>query len=708
MKSKLFLLLLLLISAKLFSQNKVATAVRTQVSPKIDGYISEEEWKNAIPFSDFLQQEPIAGNNPTFKTEFRILYDEENLYIAVMCYDDEPREIIAREMKWDGFISADDNIKILFDTFNDNRSAFWFATNPLGAKDDALLTGFEMKDFNEDWNGVWDVECKILENGWSAEFVIPFSTFKFYDKENQVWGFNIQRSIKRKNEDVLWTSIGQNLGMLKIPYAGDLVGINNIKRGNPVYLKPFFSAGAQFNEENKKYIHEPGIDIKYGVTETLTLDATINTDFAQVESDRARINLSRFPLFFPEKREFFLEGKKFFDFNLGGNNTIFYSRRIGLNNGIQIPIIAGAKLVGRIDDFQVGLINMQTANKDTELSTNYTAFRTKYDLFNSSYVGIMATNKFDKNKNSNSLGADINLSFNDFLGDQNLVIFGAIAKSNDNNSIKNSWSGNFFIDFPNDFIDTNFGYRFIQSGFEPSMGFLSRRGVQQFIYNLNIEPRINKYGIKKLEFQPIESNIFLDGKGNLETAYFFISPLGIVFESGDQIGWGFGRSFDFPKYDFEIFDTTKVIAGKYWETVSAFQFRSSVSRNIYGGLEFSSGGFYGGKKSSFSTRISYSINKNFSLSADYQRNNISLKQNNFSTDEFGGRLTYNISTKMISSIFAQWNNEQNEVNLNYRFNWKPKIGSDFYFVLNQILSTENKLKSKDFALLAKFVWMIII
>lgn len=707
MKTKHFILLFLIVFVNLFSQNKIARAVKTDKPPKIDGYISEEEWNKAIPFSDFLQQEPIAGNNPSFKTEFRILYDDENLYLAVMCYDDEPDKIIAREMKWDGFISADDNIKILFDTFNDNRSAFWFATNPLGAKDDGLLTGFEMKDFNEDWNGVWDVECKILNNGWSAEFVFPFSTFKFYDKENQVWGFNIQRTIKRKNEDVLWTSVGQNLGILKISNAGDLVGLNKIKRGNPIYIKPFFSAGVQFNEGSKNYIHEPGVDLKYGITETLTLDATINTDFAQVESDRARINLSRFPLFFPEKREFFLEGKKFFDFNLGGNNTIFYSRRIGLVDGVQIPIIAGAKLVGRIDDFQVGFINMQTANKETEPSTNFTAIRTKYDLFNSSYIGVMATNKLNKNNSSNSFGADLNLSFNNFLGDQNLVIFGAVAKSNENDSIKNSWAGNFFIDFPNDFIDTNFGYRFIQSGFAPQMGFVSRRGVQQIIYNLAVEPRINKYGIKKLEFQPIESNIFLDGKGVLETASFFVSPLGIVFDSGDQISFGFGRSFDNPKEDFEIFDTTTVKAGKYWETVSAFEFRSSVSRNVFGRFEVSSGGFYGGKKSSVSTGINYTISKNFSLSADYQRNNISFNRNKFSTDEFGGRITFNISTKMISSIFAQWNNEQNEVNLNYRFNWKPKIGSDFYLVINQLLSTEDKLKSKDFALLAKFVWMII-
>lgn len=702
----LFILLLVFISS--IAQTKQIEAVKTNIPPKIDGYINEEVWKLAKPISDFLQQEPIAGNNPSYKTEVRILYDDINLYISVMCYDDEPEKIIAREMKWDGFISADDNVKILFDTFNDNRTAYLFATNPLGTQDDALLTGFEMKDYNGDWNGVWEVESKILENGWSAEFVFPFSTFKFYDLEKQVWGFNIQRTIKRKNEDVLWTSVGQNLGLMKISNAGDLIGIENIKRGNPVYLKPFLTAGSQFSNGEKDFIFEPGLDLKYGITETLTLDATINTDFAQVESDRARINLSRFPLFFPEKREFFLEGKKFFDFNLGGNNTIFYSRRIGLKNGVQIPIITGAKLVGRFDDYEIGLIDMQTARKDTVQSTNFSAIRVKYDLFNSSYVGFMTTNRFSKDNFSNSIGADFNFSFNDFLDDNNIVFFGAIAKSNELNSLKNSWAGNFFIDFPNDFIDTFLGYRFVQSGFDPQLGFISRKGIQQFIYNLEIEPRINKNGIKKLRFQPVESNFYFDGNGNLETASFMFSPLGIIFDSGDQFGFGIGRSFDYPKEDFEIFDTTKVRAGKYWETGYGFEFNSSASRNIYGRIEISRDGFYGGKRSSFETRVNYTISKYFTISTDYRKNILSFKGNKLSTDEFGGRLTFNISTKLLSSIFTQWNNELNEININYRFNWKPKVGSDFYIVLNQVISTKDKIQSKEFAILAKFVWLFII
>lgn len=677
-------------------------------SPVIDGRLNDEVWQRGISMNDFLQQEPVPGSNPTLRTEFKIIYDEENLYLGVMCYDDDPDRIIAREMKWDGFISADDNIKIIFDTFNDDRSAYWFGTNPLGSQDDALLTGFEMNGFNEDWDGVWEVECVILENGWSAEFRFPFSTFKFHDRPEQIWGFNILRSIRRKNEEVQWTSIGRNLGLLKIAESGDLIGIENIKRGNPVYLMPYFSAGAQFVNGNKKYLTEPGLDIKYGLTETLSLDATINTDFAQVESDRARINLSRFPLFFPEKREFFLEGKKTFDFNLGGNNNLFYSRKIGISNGQEVPIIGGVKLVGRMGDFEVGLIDMQTAEKGSEASSNFGTLRAKYDLLNSSYTGLMITNKFSNGKNTSSFGGDFHFSFNDFLGDKNLIVHSSVAKSDLQNGAKNSWAGNFYVDYPNDLIDSYLEYRFIQSNFDPEVGFVSRRGYQQLVYNLDISPRINSGGIKKLQFEPIESSIIYSGNGIMQSAEFAISPLGIEFDSGDEIGIGIHREFDRPDEDFEIFDTTKVKSGSYWYTTYGIGLETSPMRTIYGEVDFITGGYYNGNRSEIEGQITYTINKNLTIGGDLTYNHIKINNSVLNTSEVGGRVSYTFSKHVNSSVFAQWNNELNEMNINYRFNWKPKIGSNFYLVVNQLLSTENKIRSKDITILAKFVWLVVI
>lgn len=690
-------------------QEKIAHAVRVKSGPVIDGYLNDDVWKQAIPITDFTQQEPIAGAKPSLQTEVRIIYDDENLYVGVMCYDNEPDKIIARALKWDGFISADDNVKLIFDTFDDDRTAYWFGTNPLGSHNDALLTGFEMKDLNDDWNGIWDVACRILDNGWSAEFVFPFSTFKFYDKEKQTWGFNFLRDIRRKNEEVLWTSIGQNLGLLKIAEAGDLIGIENIKRGNPMYLKPYLTAGAQFTNGDKSFVHEPGFDVKYGITETLSLDATINTDFAQVESDRARINLSRFPLFFPEKRDFFLEGMKLFDFNFGDNNSLFYSRKIGLSNGERIPIIAGAKLVGRLGNFEIGAINMQTASKGSEPTTNYSTARVKYDLFGSSSVGFLLTNKVSDAEYNRAFGTDLHFSFNDFLGDKNLIIHAAVAKSDQKDGAKNSWAGKFFVDYPNDLIDQYVGYNFIQSNFNPEMGFIRRRGYQQFIYNLDVTPRVNWNGIKKILFEAVQSSLYYDKDGILQSAVIATSPLGFLLDSGDDFGFTIMRLFDKPNEDFGIFDSTVIIkAGSYWYTNYGFYAESSPARIVYGSIQFNGGNFYNGTSKTLSLSGTLTVNKNLDLEGDYLFNNIHLGDKSFNTNEVGGRINYYFSTRVASSIFAQWNNEQNEININYRVNWKPKIGSDFYLVINHLLSTAEKIRSKDFAILAKFVWMITI
>ncbi len=712
-KTKIFFINIILIIAvanfaAITAQNKTAQAVRVQTAPKLDGFLNDDVWSKAILINDFTQREPTSGVKPSFQTDVRIIYDDENLYIGVMCYDNEPEKLIARELKWDGRISADDNIKILFDTFNDNRSAYWFGINSLGAQNDALLTGFEFRDFNQDWDAVWEVETQILDNGWSAELRFPFSSFKFYDKEEQVWGFNIQRDIRRLNEETLWTSYGQNQGLLKIAEAGDLVGLKNIKRGSPVYLMPYFIAGAHLKNGDKTYVHEPGLDIKYGIGETLSLDVTINTDFAQVEADRARINLTRFPLFFPEKRDFFLEGMKTFDFPLGFRNQLFYSRRIGISGGKEIPIIAGAKLVGRVGNFEVGAINMQAAETAEVQTTNFSTTRVKYDLFNQSYIGFLLTNKMHADGYNRAFGGDLNFSFNNFLSDKNLVIRASVAKSDQKNNAKNSWGGNFFIDYPNDLIDMFAGYRFLQSNFNPEMGFLSRKGVQEITYRFQLSPRVNWDGIRKLNFDIMETNMVYDKNGILQTASWGISPFGISTDAGDNISFQINRSFDRLISEFNIFENQTIKMGTYWFTSFQVEARTSQSRDIAIGLNLSTGNFYNGTKTSFSTNYSLTVGQHFTFLGDYSYNSISIEKNNFTTSEIGGRISYDFSTRLASSVFAQWNNEADQVNMNYRLNWKPKIGSDFYLVINQVLSTENKIKSKDFAVLAKAVWMIII
>ena len=246
-------ILLLFSSFQVFGQNKKIYAVKISTPPIIDGILNDSVWNKAIPTSDFLQQEPVAGKPPTQKTVVKILYDDDNLYVSFMCYDTEPNKIVARALKLDGAWGADDNISILFDTFNDKRNGYWFGTNPLGMRDDALFSGGSgFRGFNEQWNGVWDVRSAIVDSGWSTEIIIPFSTFKFYDVPVQKWGVEFQRTIARTGEVIRWSAIGKDYSGFDLAHEGLLLGIKGIKRGNPVYLKPFFSAGVENRSEERR------------------------------------------------------------------------------------------------------------------------------------------------------------------------------------------------------------------------------------------------------------------------------------------------------------------------------------------------------------------------------------------------------------------------------------------------------------------------
>lgn len=691
---------------QLISQQKNAAAVYVETPPQLDGHINDPQWKKAVPIHDFTQREPLAGKPPRFRTEVRILYDSYALYIGVMCWDDSPADILARELKWDGYISGDDNLKLIFDTFNDDRTAYWFGTNPLGSQDDALISGSDYSGFNEEWNGIWEVETAISDSGWSAEFLFPFASFKFHPDSVQQWGFNIQRGITRFGEDVLWTSWEADKGLLFISEAGNLSGMKNIERGDPIYVKPFITAGGQWTGTEETGVLDPGLDIKYGITKTLTLDLSVNTDFAQVESDRARINLTRFPLFFPEKREFFLEGRKFFEFSLGGRDQVFYSRRIGLKNGEEIPLIGGIKLFGRSDDFQVGLLTMQTAGKGDFPSTNFTAARFTYDILDQSYVGMILTNQLSEDGFNRALGADAEFRFNDFLGDKNLIIGANISTAGSGGSDKDSYAGRFFIDYPNDFIDQKFQYRLIQQNFRPAMGFIGRSDISSYSYYLKFEPRINFLNFKQLIFKPADFNLLYDLNGNHIGMQYYFSPFGIRTVENDIFSVVLSRNFDLVESSYFLFDSTSIGKGEYWFTNTEFNFHMSESRPIAVGASYLLGDYYNGSRSVYNLTLNYRLNSHITLRTEYYHNDIELGGNSFSTNEFAGRFRYDFSTGLYTSIFGQWNNELDELNVNYRLNWKPKIGSDLFIVINQLFDTGGTFRIKDTAVLLKFVYLV--
>lgn len=704
----LLFIIFLIIHHSGLSQSKLVIATRIKNNIKIDGLLNDSLWQFAKPVSDFLQQEPVAGKAPSFKTEVRILYNENSLFVGVMCYDPEPVKIIARELKKDGNLRGDDNFQIIFDTFNDKKTAYWFGTNPIGMRDDGILSGTDFRGFNEEWDGIWDVKTAIVDSGWSIEFEFPFSTFKFHNIEEQVWGINFARQIRRLNEQVLWSGVGFNQGLFKLAYAGKLIGIENIRRGNPIYFKPFISAGFQQSNELNKKLLKSGLDIKYGIAQNLSLDLTFNTDFSQIESDRARINLTRFPLFFPEKRDFFLENANIFEFSFEQRNTIFYSRRIGLSEGEEIPINVGARIVGRIDEFELGLLNVQTAAKGIEPATNYGVFRIKYDLLEQSYVGFILTNKISRLGFNRVYGGDFNFYFTEFLGNQNFAIGGGLAKSEETNGKKRNLAYRFYLSFPNDFITSFFVLREVQKNFNPAMGFFSRTGFKSITSQLRVSPRINFIGIKKLSFTLFQLDNYWDENNSLITSYFSFSPFGLITNADDFLRLEINRNFDYLEQDFNIFDTLTIRSGKYHFNSTGIFLNTSRSRKFFMELYLSEGTYYSGKRRSFSTELTFMFSKNLSIGTDFELNKIEFSNQNLYTKEFGMSLRYDFSTMTYSSIFAQWNNDLNELNINYRFRWQPKIGSNLYFVLNHLISTESKLRTKDVIILTKFNWFLSI
>jgi hypothetical protein len=402
-------------------ESGIVTAVKVSTDAILmDGKLNEEIWQTASPATGFLQFEPLSGSHASEKTEVRVLYDEVNLYIGATLYDSYPEGIIADEMRMGADLDRNDNFMIIVDTFHDHRNGFFFKTNPLGTKVEALAFD-EGKHVNYNWEGVWWSEATQTSEGWQVEMKIPFSTLRFNNEKDQTWGVNFGRYIRRKNEYVYWSYVPLDASQWRVSLAGHLDGIEKVRQGKNLHIKPYLSV-KQLEEKNisgrknNSILLDTGADVKYLISPNLTADLTLNPDFSQVEADELMINVTRFPLFFPEKREFFLEGSGYFDFGLYSKIQPFHSRRIGIAKGREIPIYGGGKLSGKAGNYSIGFLSLETKDKDEEPQTNYSLLRLKRNIQERSYFGIIAVNMEPKDVEYNrTFGADLFLSLFDHL-----------------------------------------------------------------------------------------------------------------------------------------------------------------------------------------------------------------------------------------------------------------------------------------------------
>ena len=714
-----------------------AEAYRTYQSIEIDGELTEPDWQKAIPIRQFIQFEPDEGSPLTEQTEVRILYDDRHIYFGFVCSESERAKLIANKMRRDTMLWDNDNVFVLLDTYNDRRSGFFFRVNPLGAREDvAIMDSGDSR--NENWNAVWDCRAKINADNWTAEIAIPFSQLRFKDKTALAWGLNVGRTIQKNQEEGTWAPVPAAYNWLaryRTTHLGTLTGLSGLSQRRNIELLPYLLPGVTRREtEGTDSVFDLGADVKVGVTSNLTADLTVNTDFAQVEADREQANLTRFSLFFPEKRQFFLEGAGLFDvgiprtsFNAPPPLLLFYSRRIGIEDEHAIPILAGGKVTGKVGNYGVGFLNVLTnqyaadATDDTEAvdvnRTNYSVLRIKRDLFTGSSLGMIAINKQGLEAHNRAAGVDFVYRPTDRMNFRGIWArtFDGVSEATSLSTIgapeprasaspvaeqTDAWY--FGGNWQSTSARVNASYTDIGEDFNPEVGYVHRTGSRWIRGEVRGTPYLHWHGIRRLWIGP-ELDIFLNSENQLETRTFIWSTW-LELETN---GWGGIRiyqNFENLTEDFEIREGIIIPSGEYNYNHYSLMLNAE-GKHVNGRLGLNIGDFYNGTRRGFDIRLDLRLTGRFSLEPRYEFNRIRLSQGAFNTNIFGGRVVYSFSTDLFTKFYVQWNSDRNLVTTNFLVNYIYRPGSDFYLVFNQTYGTESRsTELMDTTLVAKVTY----
>jgi hypothetical protein len=672
---------------------------------RLDGRLAEPFWAAADSLDDLRQREPVEGAPPTERTVVRVVRDADALYVGVRLFDRDPSRLRATQLRRDADLQdSDDMVTVLIDGLRDRRSGFLFGTNPNGAMWDAMIT--LQDDANEDWNGIWKVATSRDAAGWTAEFRIPFRTLRFRAESAAVFGFNVERSIRRKNEDVLWRGWGRAQGLLRQQYEGELTGLGRLERGHDVDLMPYALGRAVENDHDLTGASlggagtdgEVGLDAKIALTPTLTADLTVNTDFAQVEADQQVINLTRFPLFFPEKRAFFLESSGIFSFGFNEISQLFYSRRIGLRqdsagNTAAVPILAGGRVYGKAGPWTLGFLDARTGAGD---QAHDAVLRVKHDLFARSYLGGIATIRSGPGAQGTQQAYGVDADFPLVVGGQNVEPTFWIAGTRVPGVAGMPVAFRVAADYPNDLFDNFVSLYRVERGFTPTLGFFRRTGVWETTGHLAFRPRPNVLGLRRLDLTfPIPQwdiiapeGASLSRTGDWQTAWFEWRPLGGEFQSGDQFEVNLQRQLDAPADRFDVFTGVAVPPGRYWWSRWELQYETSQARPLSAWALVSWGGFYGGKSTEVAFEGSWRPGGHLIVGLEANRTEARLPGGHFTALQMAGRLEYAFDTRTAFLGFVQWNNEDQRVDFNLRFHWMPVVGDDVYVVWNSGYTTD--------------------
>ena len=712
--------LLLLVSTTLAAQSpdRRIDMLKIQQKITIDGVLDEGVWESAPSAIDFVQQEPKEGTPMSYPTEIKVLYDDENLYFGIIAFDPDARHAVINDLTKDFRPFDNDVLGIMLDTFRDKKNGYEFIINPAGARYDAQMAN--ESEYNGNWDGVWFSKTKIHEDRWIAELAIPFRTVRFSNLPEQTWGINFWRIIRRFNEQGYWSPIPRPFSYARVSIAGTAEGLEGIQPGANLRVKPYVMS----SRSQQKWDADAGLDVKYGFGAGMTLDATLNTDFSQVEADEQQINLTRFNVLFPEKREFFLENSGIFGFgelgqitggggsgigsngrlNGGGNDLLFFfSRRIGISgDGQQIPVLGGGRLTGRSGPWSFGFLNIGTRKSDATAATNFTVARVKRNILSNSQIGAIVINKDELNSSryNRSYGADASLRFGRSL---NMSLFYARTDSPEKKSQDDAYR--VAAGFRNRSWDFRALYTDIAANFNPEVGFVPRPAVKR-LYN-SAGYKLRPVALAKVvrEIAPTaERQVFWTQANQMEGRYFDLR-VPVTFQDGAMLEAGRNSNFERLFNPFRIQNNVRIAPGDYLFNDYFVSYRTSQARKLGLNLKVQDGEFYDGDKTTYTIGGTVRLSYRMAATTTYTHNTIRLPLSRFKTDLVTTRVNYSFSTRTFLSALVQYNTDARQWSSNIRFNIIHRPLSDLFIVYNERRDTVSG-DLTDRALIMKFTHMI--
>jgi hypothetical protein len=685
-------------SATAFAQ-PTATAVPVSEAPTLDGNVLDDPaWSAAPVISGFRQEQPQEGQPVSENTEVRIVFTRDTLFVGIVCFDRDPSSIIVSDSRRDADLDDTDSFRLIFDTYLDRQNGFVFGTNPAGIEYDGQVTNEGQgggglrgnqqagsgSGFNLNWDAAWEVRTSIDERGWHAEFAIPFRTLRFPAGEDQTWGVNFQRNIRRRNERAYWAPIPRQYNLYRLSLAGTLAGLQTPTirsfRATPYVLGNALASGVR--PVDSKVLGDVGADFKYTITPSLTLDATINTDFAQVEVDDQQVNLDRFALFFPEKRPFFLENAGFFSVGNPGEIDLFFSRRIGLgDNGEAIPIIGGGRVSGKAGAYNVGLLNMQTDDYDDRLpSNNFSVMRISRDLPNRSSVGGLFVNRQGTGDLARDNDHNRTYAVDGKWGiGQSTVLSSFVARTETPGVTDDDYAYNVRSRTNVSRFDLELGYQEVGDQFNPEVGFLSRRGYRKPDARVLTRWRPRDF-INIQELRPhVSYRSFWGHDGFQETGYMHIDNHW-QFRNAYEVHTGMNLTLEGVRTPFEIYPGIFVPPGTYEHKEAQIVLMTNQGAPISLNMQTFVGGFFGGDRVTLNPTLRMRAGETLSTELSYSRNDVDLPWGEFTTNLVRTRLSYSFNPRTFVQGLVQYNDRADLWSMNFRFGWLQAANTGLFIV----------------------------